>query len=641
MLPSRSWQPAHMIIRLKAFSYLTAIVLVFGVVLRVLNLDADPQYYDWIGYITDEGRWIYQAREMVLFHTISHDELYEIHFILAPLFQLVNYFIFNLIGSSSMSSRIFTAFCGSAMLLLFWKHLHRKVTPQALLVGVMLLAVQVDFVVLSRLAVPEMATILLQALMYFALVTGEPSRRRMVMLGVLMLIAVGMKGTMVFVLGLFSLMILFRPRTPGESAGRSRRWQNLLWFWGGFAAPVLISSAVWVGCCAPVSLLAFANLSDSLHFTTLIAFIRFSNAYSIVSFFFKDSLGPALYILAIGLWLSWLGWTAADRDDVDAVTRRCLVTSTIWIAAYLALMLALEYFPRRYMVHIFFPVIINVTVGISLLHKVGIHKVLAALQRRDRVQHLRRAVLVLPTAVFLAPILASAFEFGGIDPDRLLTQLTCVALALAVTTNVAGQFASREIALKFFIVFPLIQAFLWAILSSVRADASLWPTAIGGLSHSLYFGSVAVATTATLVVTLTGRGAVIAAPRLVSIYALGYLVASTMRLAPAYLDPHFTIRDISRDLGILLDGRPSIGTVNAEGLFNDNLLRYQRFHRNAPKDQAPEIVVTVFDDSSRDRETLEKRYHVIKTDVLYVSQQYHETHPTYLLPTMKVYKKNE
>ena len=630
-----------MIIRLKAFSYLTAIVLVFGVVLRVLNLDADPHYYDWIGYITDEGRWIYQAREMVLFHTISHDELYEIHFILAPLFQLVNYFIFNLIGSSSMSSRIFTAFCGSAMLLLFWKHLHRKVTPQALLVGVMLLAVQVDFVVLSRLAVPEMATILLQALMYFALVTGEPSRRRMVMLGVLMLIAVGMKGTMVFVLGLFSLMILFMPLTPGESAGRSRRWQNLLWFWGGFAAPVLISSAVWVGCCAPVSLLALANLSDSLHLTRLIAFIRFSNAYSIVSFFFKDSLDHALYILAIGLWLSWLGWTAADREDVDAVTRRCLVTSTIWIVAYLALMLTLEYFPRRYMVHIVLPMVINITVGISLLHKVGIHKVLAALQRKDRVQLLRLAGFVLPTAVFFAPLLASTFAFGGIDPDRVLIQLACVALAVAVTTYVAGQLASGERALKFFVVFPLMQASLWVILSAARADASLWPAANGDLSRSLYLGSVAVATMAALVVTLIGRDAVIAVPRLVTIYALGYLVASTMRLAPAYLDPHFTIRDTSRELGVLLEGGHSIVTSSAEGLFNDNLLRYQRFRAIALKDDAPEIVVTVFDNARGAREILEKRYHVIKTGVLYVSPQYHETHPTDLLPTMKVYKKNK
>ena len=628
-----------MSIRLKAFPCLTAAVVAFGVVLRVLYLDADPQYYDWIGYITDEGRWIYQAREMFLFHTISRDPVYEIHLVLAPLFQLVNYFIFSLIGSNSMSSRIFTAICGSATLLLCWKHLHRKVTPHSLLVGLMLLSVQVDFVVLSRLAVPEMATLLCQALVYFGLVAGEPSRRRMAMLGVLMLIAVGMKGTVVFSVGIFSLMILFMPRAADESAGRTRRWQNLLWFWGGFVVPVLIAGAVWVGCCVPASLLAFENLFDSLHLATLSEFVQFSGAYSFFSFFFENSLAPALSILAIGLWLSWLGWTAAAREDVDAVTRRFLVTSTIWIVAYLALMLALDYFPRRYMVHIVLPMVINITVGVSLLHKVGIQKVLTALQHQDRVQLLRLAIFVLPTAVFLAPLLTSAFAIGGIDPDRLRSQLGCVALAVAVTTYVAGQLARREGALKFFVVFPLIQASLWLILSATCADASLWPTANGELSHSLYLGSALVATTATLVITLTGGGAVIAAPRLVTIYALSYLVVSIMRLAPAYLDPHFTIGDTSRDLGILLDGAPSIATHRAESLFNDNSLRYRRFLPNAPKDYAPEIVV-VFDDPWTASEVLETRYHVIKTGVLFVSPQYRETHPTFSLPTVRVYKKN-
>ena len=641
MLPSRSWQPAHMIIRLKAFSYLTAIVLVFGVVLRVLYLDADPQYYDWIGYITDEGRWVYQARDFFLFNTISRDKVYDLHLFLAPLFQLVNYFIFNLIGSSSLSSRIFTAFCGSALLLLFWKNLRHIVTPQALLVGVMLLAVQVDFVVLSRLAVPEMVIIFFEALIYFALVTGEPSRRRMATLGILMLIAVGMKGTAAFFLGIFSMIILFMPRAPGESAGRPWRSHNLLWFWGGFAAPVLISSAVWIGCCAPESLLASGKLSGSAHILTFIGFIRFSNVFHILSFFFKDSLAPALYILAMGLWLSWLGWIAADREDVDDLTRRCLVTSTTWIVAYLALMLAMDYFPQRYMLHIVLPMVINITVGISLLHKVGIRKVLAALQRRDRVQLLRLAVFVAPTAAFLVPLLASAIALGGIDPGRLVIQLFCIAVTVAVTTYIARQFASREKALNLFVVFPLVQASLWVFLTAALADASLWPTADGNMSRSLYLGSVAVASMVTLVVTLTGPGAVTAAPRLVTIYALSYLAASIIRLAPAYLDPHFTIRDISRDLGVLLDSGTSIATSRAEGLFNDNSLRYRYFDRFDLKDNAPEIVVTVFDDSMGVREILEERYHVIKTAVLYVSPQYQETHPTSLLPKIKVYKKNQ
>jgi hypothetical protein len=47
-------------------SWLVFIVLGVGVAVRLLYLDADPYYYEWIGYIIDEGRWVQQARSLVL-----------------------------------------------------------------------------------------------------------------------------------------------------------------------------------------------------------------------------------------------------------------------------------------------------------------------------------------------------------------------------------------------------------------------------------------------------------------------------------------------------------------------------------------------------------------------------------------------
>lgn len=633
---SRTYIPT----RLKAIRCLTLIALAVGIVIRALYLDADPQYYDWIGYLPDEGRWVHQARNFFLFHTIDRDDLYDLHLLLAPIFQLVNYFVYQLFGFSGQSSRIFTAICGIALLLLFWQRLRNIVTPMALLAGITILAVQVDFVVLSRLAVPEMAIIFFQALVYFALVSREPSRRRMVMLGALMLVAVGMKGTVVLSLGIFSLMLLFLPLASGESVAGSRRWENLVWFFGGFAAPILLAGAVWVACCAPMSLLALGELPGSHHLTRLIGFLRFSDAYHILSFPFKDALAPALNFLALGLWLSWLGWIAADREEIDTLSRRFLVTSTIWIVAYLALMLALAYFPQRYMVHIVLPMSINITVGISLLQKVGIDKALAALQRKDTVQLLRLAVFVLPTAVFLAPLLASALALAGIDPNPLRTQLACVALAVAVTTCIARQITGREQALNFLIVFPLMQASFWAVLTAAVENATLWPTVGGEFSRSLYLGSVAVASLATMAMTFTGRGAVAGVARLVAIYALGYLTASIIRLAPAYLDPHYTIRDISIDLGELYVGAAPIATRGAEGLFNDNSLRYRRFYRDSWRSNPPEIVVISNAVSAGEIELLRERYHLIKTYVPYVSPDYHNAHPELPFPEIKIYKKN-
>jgi hypothetical protein len=66
---------------------LVLIVVALGAGLRFLRLDADPHYYDWIGYITDEGRWIDQARELALFG--SRNVRPSLHVLVGPLLQAV------------------------------------------------------------------------------------------------------------------------------------------------------------------------------------------------------------------------------------------------------------------------------------------------------------------------------------------------------------------------------------------------------------------------------------------------------------------------------------------------------------------------------------------------------------------------
>ena len=60
-------------------------VLLAGSVLRLAYLDADPDYYAWAGYITDEGRWVAHARELALFgRVVNTDWLLHLHLFLAP-----------------------------------------------------------------------------------------------------------------------------------------------------------------------------------------------------------------------------------------------------------------------------------------------------------------------------------------------------------------------------------------------------------------------------------------------------------------------------------------------------------------------------------------------------------------------------
>lgn len=78
-------------------------ILVTGILLRFLFLDADPYYYEWVGYITDEGRWVSNARSGALFGQFFVFENFRgLHFFLAPLFQFTNYLVFRLAGVSSL-----------------------------------------------------------------------------------------------------------------------------------------------------------------------------------------------------------------------------------------------------------------------------------------------------------------------------------------------------------------------------------------------------------------------------------------------------------------------------------------------------------------------------------------------------------
>ena len=189
-------------------------MLIIGILLRSIHLDADPYYYEWAGYITDEGRWVQQARSLALHGTLVGPYLTNVNFSLAPLFQLSNYLVFELLGVSLLTSRIFTALCGSALLILFCAILRHRVSPQALLLGITLLAVQTDLVVLSRVAVPEMVILFFQLVIYFVIVSDGHSSWRMVLSGFLFLAGCAMKATMALLLPIVSVMILAMPRKP-------------------------------------------------------------------------------------------------------------------------------------------------------------------------------------------------------------------------------------------------------------------------------------------------------------------------------------------------------------------------------------------------------------------------------------------
>jgi predicted membrane-bound mannosyltransferase len=182
-------------------------ILLVGAILRFAYLDADPDYYAWAGYITDEGRWVKHARDLVLFRQAAELD-WAAHVHVAPLFHVAHVAVFKLVGVSLLTARLLTAVSGVALLLTVWLLLRRVVTPAALVAALALLAFDVDLVMLSRVSIPEMAALWLEMVAYYILVAAPATPTRMAMAGFCLFLAVATKATVLPTLLIFSALVL-------------------------------------------------------------------------------------------------------------------------------------------------------------------------------------------------------------------------------------------------------------------------------------------------------------------------------------------------------------------------------------------------------------------------------------------------
>lgn len=615
--------------------WLAVVVLVLGILLRFLYLDADPYYYDWIGYITDEGRWIAHARGLALFGQAS-DVGWSLHLTLAPLYQASNYVIFSVSTVSLTTSRLLSAMAGSALLVTFWLLMRRVASPPAMLVGVTLLALEMDVLVLSRLALPEMVVMALHLLVYALIVATPGSLGRLALAGLLQAVAVGMKVTALPVFAIFLIIILARAPTPGDRG----RFRSLAVFGAGFAGPFVVGMLIWSLCCYPRGI-------DLQTLETIRLFVRPSSAYNTFAFLFVNSLAPIINTWAVALWLGIVGWTSSD--DLNPLLRRYLRTATIWWVLYTVMMLGLSYFPNRYKVHVFVPVAISIAAGLTLFQKVGLAGVDAALARsRGLTLALRLGLIAFPTAVFLAPLPAAGLAWAVASPARLRFKLLAIAVSLALTGWILVQRRRRGSSAAFFVTFPVIAAIAWwTVRQPAFGGSPFWPSAFF-LPYAGWWAAFLVATAAVTALTTTAvrRAGAVGATRLVAVGAVACIVLSIANIAPGYADPHYSIQGASRRLGERLSGYGGVvWALNAEGLFTENTLRYVTI-LGEPDWRAirPEVLVTVFDPRDSE-EVLGREDCLIERLPIYVSPEFFRSHPELLLSpdtlvSARVYRRN-
>ena len=600
------------ILRVSGVYWLSFAVVCTGILLRCLYLDADPRYYDWIGYITDEGRWIQEARNLALHGHMDLSSRMNFHLFMAPLFQLSNYLVFELFGVSLLTSRLLTAMAGSAILVLFWGCLRRAVSPQALLVGVALFALQSDLVALSRVAVPEMVVMSFELAVYFLIVLGT-SPWQMVSAGALLLVACGMKATAALLFPVFSVMILAMPRSTTDA----QRGYDLMLFVMGFLVPGL------VGAVTGYFLLSEPMPNHIGALATLIQlFLGISKPYlyTVISFPFEHSLSYTFNLWSLGVWLTTVVWWASGPNKIDFRLHRYLTTSGIWFLSYFLLMLSLGYFPTRYKIHILMPMALFITFGVSLIQRVGLGAVFqSAAEPKGRLSILWLSILSLPTAAFFSPLLMSVIALLGVDSQRLSAKLSCFLFSLVAITYVARYVKGNRRAVSFLLVFPLMEGTIWFVLLMLESAPSFWPTAGFGV-HAGYF-SLGILVAITLGCVLSKdivQWRPIEGSPVITALAMCCVTVALVRIAPGYFDRHYSIRDSSRDLGRVVPASAAISTFRAETLFNNNNLRYSSFGWSSKK---PDFLLVAFN-VPRIQDMLESEYNLIRSYDLWVSPEY-------------------
>ena len=540
---------------------LALVVVAGGIALRFLLLGADPYYYEWNGYITDEGRWIAHARALLLFGGMGSVGS-TLHLMLAPLYQAASYAVFTLLDVSLWSARLISAASGSALLLAFWAFARRSASPEALLLVLVMLAVEMDLVVLSRLAVPEMAAMALTFGAFVLLADEGAGRARLAAAGLLTAAAVGVKATALPAAPIFAAILLLRRPRPGQGG----RVAAVGAFLAGFLAPALAAAA------AAVLLLP----ASGAVVRAVRGFVAPADLYALVAFPFDDLFASTLGIWGLAAWLGLLGWIAAGRVSGEEHTRPLLFGAAVWAGLFAPLMMLLDYFPSRYKLHVLIPLAVIAAVGITRFQAVGLDGLRSRLAGLSTAPRAAAALLVaLPAALPAGAALASLAPLAGLDPERIRVRYGAVLLAFAVGAAVVALGRGRGSSVL--VCFPVCWLSGWLIAARLSLTPPLfWPTGSDGqgLRWLLVLGAVlaALAIGAARTERWDPPAATVALVAAAGLYAgLGLI-----RLAPGYLEPHYTMREASREIGALLAGAPGwIDVYGGDALFSENRLPYR------------------------------------------------------------------
>jgi hypothetical protein len=559
-------------------------VLCLGILMRFVSLGADPRYYAWAGHITDEGRWIQQAREVALFGAPDLDYwLAMVHLMVAPLFQAASWLSFSLFGVGFTSARLVSAVAGSCLLVAVWVFLRSRTSTRGAILALALVAFQRDLIFLSRVAIPEMSSTLFAFLAFTMLVAGPRSSGRAFLGGLLTAVGLGFKGTNLPIV-VVMVAVIVATHQEGDPAGRFRRTGSYLAAVVGSAALVVVFAGL-----AGIGVMGrFANIWPALR-----EFTQLSPSYDAATFLFRGEHSVSINAYLLGAWLvagALLVAGRAPRGTPGAI----YVGSAVWASGWLMLAAVLDYFPARYIFHALVPLSVNVGAGWSLL---GARDASAQADGDSPPPRSRRVLglvwLAAPAAVMLAPAVTGLLGYAGVPVSRFSIMSASIVALVLISIPLVLRFARLDGAVAFLSTFGVASLVVWLLAFHWGVAARFWPDA-GALDPLVVVIAAAVATAVVAGGLFRARSAARAATFQATPIAVGMAAIAILGMVqslPPIVSPSYTLAEAGRELDTLLADRDGVWTNRAASVFLGTGLKY---HEGYEFEATPYAIVDMF-----------------------------------------------
>ena len=190
--------------RSRPFAIWTLLLVFLGlaIALRLVALDSDayPRLSWSSALVTDEGFYIHNARNRVLFGRERTDEFNNA--LIMPTLHYAQVGVFSLFGVGVIQARLISVVCSLLTLWLFWLALRRAFGVRCAWVGTLFLSLDHVFLLYNRLALMDTPAVLVLTAAFAAFVTGnekaradaQTSLRWLAACGLLMIVAYATRG---------------------------------------------------------------------------------------------------------------------------------------------------------------------------------------------------------------------------------------------------------------------------------------------------------------------------------------------------------------------------------------------------------------------------------------------------------------